>query len=195
MGTAKLALAALAMVVITHGGASAGERFGFGRPAAPEEVAGWNIDILTDGQNLPQGSGTAAHGRELFAAKCAMCHGAEGEGGMADRLVGGAGTLGSRKPVKTVGSYWPYATTLFDYIRRAMPLNAPQSLANDEIYALSAYILSLNEIVPKDATLDAKSLAQVKMPNRDHFFVDRRPDAKNEPCMKDCGYKAPAATP
>lgn len=112
-----------------------------------------------------------------FAAKCAACHGAKGEGGIGDPLAGGIGTLTGAKPKKTVGSYWPYATTLFDYIRRAMPYNAPQSLSADEVYAVSAYVLNLNGIVPGDARLDAKSLPKVKMPNRDGFVGDPRPGA------------------
>jgi cytochrome c len=115
----------------------------------------------------------------VFAQQCASCHGEKGEGGLGDRLVGGQGTLGTPKPIRTVGSYWPYATTLFDYIRRAMPQNAPQSLSNDELYAVSAYILNLNGLVAADATLEAKSLAVINMPNRDKFVGDARPDVKH----------------
>src|SRR3984893_8611134 len=153
--------------------------YGIGRAATPAEIAGWNIDVDRDGHNLPPGSGTVRHGREVFDQQCAACHGAKGEGGVGDRLVGGQGTLAAPKPVKTVGSYWPYAPTLFDYIRRAMPQNAPQSLSNDDVYAVSAYILSLNGLVAADATLDAKSLAAIRMPNRDRFVGDARPDVKH----------------
>ncbi|OAF01142.1 cytochrome C [Bradyrhizobium centrolobii] len=159
-------------------GAQAQSPYGIGRPATPAEIAGWNIDIGRDGSNLPEGRGTVSHGREVFDQQCAACHGEKGEGGVGDRLVGGQGTLGTAKPIRTVGSYCPYATTLFDYIRRAMPQNAPQSLSNDDVYAVSAYLLSLNGLVGADGTLDAKSLAAIKMPNRDGFVGDARPDVK-----------------
>ncbi len=152
----------------------------------PAEIAGWNIDIDRDGQNLPAGRGTVSHGAEVFAQQCAACHGSAGEGGVGDRLVGGQGTLASPKPIKTVGSYWPYAPTLFDYIRRAMPQNAPQSLSADDIYAVSAYLLHLNDLLPADATLDATLLAAIKMPNRGMFIGDPRPDVKNPRCILDC---------
>jgi S-disulfanyl-L-cysteine oxidoreductase SoxD len=142
-----------------------------GRPATPEETARADISIPPDGRGLPPGSGTVAQGAQVFAAKCAACHGAQGEGTPnGDRLVGGIGTLASANPVKTVSSYWPYATTLFDYIRRAMPLTNPQSLQNDEAYAVVAYVLSIDNIVPKDAALDAQSLPKVQMPNRNGFI-------------------------
>jgi mono/diheme cytochrome c family protein len=160
--------------------------YGIGRSATPAEIAGWNIDIDRDGNNLPPGSGTVTHGREVFDQQCAACHGTKGEGGVGDRLVGGQGTLATPKPVRTVGSYWPYAPTLFDYIRRAMPQNAPQSLSNEDVYAVSAYILNLNGLLAADATLDAKTLAAIKMPNRSMFVGDPRPDVKNPECMTDC---------
>ena len=141
-----------------------------GRPATPDEIAKADISIPPDGKNLPAGSGSAAQGAMVFQQKCAVCHGANAEGTPSgDRLVGGIGSLNSPTPVKTVSSYWPYATTAFDYIRRAMPLPNPQSLQNDEVYAVTAYILSLDNIVPKDAVLDAQSLPQVRMPNRAGF--------------------------
>jgi mono/diheme cytochrome c family protein len=160
--------------------------YGIGRAAMPAEIAGWNIDIDRHGDNLPAGSGSVSHGREVFDQQCAACHGGKGEGGIGDQLVGGQGTLASPKPVRTVGSYWPYAPTLFDYIRRAMPQNAPQSLSNDDVYAVSAYILSLNGLLPADATLDARTLSAIKMPNRSTFVGDPRPDVKNPACMKGC---------
>ena len=160
--------------------------YGIGRPATPAEIAGWNIDIDRYGNNLPPGSGSVSQGRKVFEQQCAACHGAKGEGAVGDRLVGGQGTLATSKPIKTVGSYWPYAPTLFDYIRRAMPQNAPQSLGSDDIYAVSAYILSLNGLLAADATLDAKTLSAVKMPNHSMFIGDPRPDVKNLPCMTDC---------
>src|SRR6201996_3095826 len=160
--------------------------YGIGRTATDAEIAGWNIDIGRNGENLPPGSGSVAHGREVFEQQCAACHGEKGEGGVGDRLVGGQGTVATAKPIKTVGSFWPYAPTLFDYIRRAMPQNAPQSLSNEDVYAVSAYILNLNGLLPPDATLDAKSLAAIKMPNRDKFVGDTRPDVKNPACMSGC---------
>jgi cytochrome c len=160
--------------------------YGIGRVATPAEIAGWNIDIGRDGSGLPPGSGTVAQGREVFAQQCVACHGDKGQGGVGDKLVGGQGTLATASPVRTVGSYWPYAPTLFDYIRRAMPQNAPQLLSNDDVYAVSAYILNLNGLLPADATLDAKTLAAIKMPNRNGFGVDPRPDVKNPACMSGC---------
>jgi S-disulfanyl-L-cysteine oxidoreductase SoxD len=155
------------------------ERYGIGRDATPAEIAGWNIDVGgNDGSNLPSGNGTVERGRVVFAEQCASCHGDKGQGGVGDRLVGGEGTLASPKPIKTVGSYWPYAPTLFDYIRRAMPMNAPQSLSDADVYAVSAYVLHLNGLLPADAALDAKSLSAIKMPNRDKFVGDPRPDVK-----------------
>ncbi len=156
----------------------ASPRFGFGRPATAADIEAWDLDIDRDGRKLPPGSGSVAQGRTVFADQCASCHGVKGEGGVGDRLVGGQGSLASAKPIKTVGSFWPYAPTLFDYIRRAMPLNAPQSLTNGEVYAVSAYVLNLNGLVPDDAVLDAASLAAVRMPNRDGFVADPRPDIR-----------------
>jgi S-disulfanyl-L-cysteine oxidoreductase SoxD len=140
-----------------------------GQEVKPEEIAAWDISISPDGSGLPPGGGTSTEGEPVYKAKCAGCHGVEGTGGPADRLVGGIGSLASKKPIKTVGSYWPYATTLFDYIRRAMPFSAPQSLSNDEVYAVSAYLLFLNGIIAPEARMDAKTLPKVKMPNRDGF--------------------------
>jgi S-disulfanyl-L-cysteine oxidoreductase SoxD len=180
-------IAAYAVVVLVCApSAQAQSPYGIGRPATPAEIAGWNIDVDRAGHNLPPGSGTVSHGHEVFDQQCAACHGSKGEGGVGDRLVGGQGTLGTPKPVRTVGSYWPYATTLFDYIRRAMPQNAPQSLSNDEVYAVSAYILNLNGLLPADATLDARTLSAIKMPNRGMFVGDPRPDVKNRECMTGC---------
>ena len=141
-----------------------------GRAATPDEVAKADISIPPTGAGLPAGSGTVAQGEMVYAQKCVVCHGANGAGTPSgDRLTGGIGTLASDNPIKTVSSYWPYATTLFDYIRRAMPVTNPQSLQNDEVYAVTAYILSIDNIVPKDAKLDAQSLPRVQMPNRAGF--------------------------
>jgi cytochrome c len=185
MRTRELGLAMFVAISVASS-AQAQSPYGIGKAATDAEISGWNIDIGRDGSNLPPGSGSVAHGREVFAAQCAACHGTSGEGGVGDRLVGGQGTLATKKPVKTVGSYWPYAPTLFDYIRRAMPQNAPQSLSNEDVYAVSAYILNLNGLLPADAMLDAKSLAAIKMPNRNMFVGDPRPDVKNPACEKGC---------
>jgi hypothetical protein len=154
--------------------------FGFGQPATPEEIAGWDIDVAADGTGLPAGSGTVQEGKELFDRLGAKCHGAKGEGGDAPPLVGGIGSLNTDAPMKTVGSYWPYAPTLFDYIRRAMPADKPQSLTPDEVYALCAYLLYLNGIVEENAVMDAQTLPQVVMPNHAGFTSpDPRPDVFN----------------
>jgi mono/diheme cytochrome c family protein len=143
----------------------------FGQEIAPAYIAPWDISIGPDGAGLPPGSGTASQGEAVYAAKCQACHGEKGTGGPNDALVGGIGSLAlGKSPVKTVGSYWPYATTLFDYIRRAMPFPETKSLTNDEVYAVSAYILNLNGVVGTDEVLDAQSLPKVKMPNRDGFI-------------------------
>jgi S-disulfanyl-L-cysteine oxidoreductase SoxD len=151
--------------------------FGFGAPATENDLAGF-ISPLPDGTGLPKGAGSAKEGREIFQQKCAACHGVSLEGGIADRLIGGRGTLvnndPTKAPIKTVESYWPYATTLFDYIKRAMPFNAPGSLTNNEVYALSAYILSEGKIIDSTTTLSHKTLANVRMPNRDGFIPDPR---------------------
>lgn len=144
----------------------------FGRPATRDEIALWNIDVRPDGTGLPPGSGTAARGQQVFEENCVACHGERGQGGIADRLTGGQGTLASDHPVKTVGSYWPYATSLFDYVRRAMPYPAPQTLSDDDYYAAVAYILNLNGIVASDTVLDRTSLPAIKMPNRNGFWPD-----------------------
>jgi mono/diheme cytochrome c family protein len=148
-----------------------------GRPAlgvaaSGEEVARYDISIPPSGAGLPAGSGTAKQGAAVYAAKCMACHGDKGAGKPADPLVGGIGSLATAKPVRTVGSYWPYSTTLFDYVRRAMPLTNPLSLSDDEVYAVSAYILYLNGIVGEDAPMTATTLPLVKMPNRDGFISD-----------------------
>jgi S-disulfanyl-L-cysteine oxidoreductase SoxD len=141
-----------------------------GRPLTPEEIKKIDITVAPDGKGLPPGSGSVSAGAAVYAKSCQSCHGAQGAGKPQDQLTGGLGTLASAKPVKTPASYWPVATTLFDYIRRAMPITSPQSLTNDEVYAVTAYILSIDGIVPADAVLDAKSLPRVKMPNRDGFI-------------------------
>jgi hypothetical protein len=140
-----------------------------GRPLTPEEIRKIDITVSPDGRGLPAGSGSVSAGAAIYAKSCQSCHGEKGVGKPQDQLTGGLGSLASGKPVKTPASYWPAATTLFDYIRRAMPISSPQSLTNDEVYSVTAYILSIDGIVPADAVLDAKSLPRVKMPNRDGF--------------------------
>lgn len=140
-----------------------------GRLATPAELQGWDISIGPDGAGLPPGRGSVAQGREVYAQQCQACHGERGQGRPADRLTGGVGSLASPTPVRTVASFWPYATTLFDYTRRAMPPQAPQSLTDDEVYAVVAYILSLDGIVPETAELDAAGVEAIRMPNRDGF--------------------------
>jgi len=165
-------LFAFACTMVFTAPASADDvRFDFGRTPTPQEIAAFDIDIAPDGKGLPAGHGTVKEGAKIFAAACAACHGEKGEvtamaGGA---LAGGNGTLATPKPLKTIGSYWPYATTLFDYIHRAMPFNAPQSLSNDELYAVTAYVLSLNGILEETASLEANTLAAIKMPNRNGF--------------------------
>ena len=142
---------------------------GLGRAATAQEIRAADISIPPSGAGLPAGSGNAKQGASVYAAKCLACHGEKGAGKPADVLVGGIGSLATPKPLRTVGSFWPYATTLFDYTRRAMPLQNPKSLTDDEVYAVSAYILYLNGIVAEDAQMNAQTLALVKMPNRDGF--------------------------
>jgi cytochrome c len=140
-----------------------------GEPATPADIASVDISIPPSGSGLPPGAGDARAGAKVYAAKCQVCHGEKGAGKPADPLVGGIGTLTAPSPVRTVGSYWPYATTLFDYTRRAMPTTAPRSLSADEVYAVTAYILYLNGIISESHTLDAQTLPRVQMPNRDGF--------------------------
>ena len=149
--------------------------YGVGKPPTPEEIRALGAAIAPDGGGLPEGSGTVAAGRELFAAQCSRCHGPKGEGNVGPILVGGQGTLASPKPLKTVGSYWPYATTLWDYINRAMPFDQPGLLKPPEVYAAVAYILNLNGIIREDQVVDATSLPKIVMPNRNGFILDPRP--------------------
>ncbi len=145
-----------------------------GRPIAPADIAAWDISILPDGSGLPPGSGTAAQGAKVFAQKCVACHGEGGKGGVAAPVVGG-GPLDRIEAPKTVANFWGYSTTVFDFIRRAMPWQQPRSLANDEVYALTAFILAQNGIIGEKDVMDAKTLPLVKMPNRDGFII-RFPD-------------------
>jgi cytochrome c551/c552 len=189
-----LAGAAFALAVSASAAqAPASGRFGLGKPATPEEIAGWDIDVKPDGTGLPRGRGSVAEGQTIYDAKCASCHGTFGESNSYLQLAGGVGSLASDSPIRTTGSKLNYATTLFDYIRRAMPFNAPQSLTADEVYALAAYVVNLNDILSADAVLDQDSLPKLKLPNRDgftkaHGFMrrDGKPDTSNVACMKNC---------
>ena len=160
--------------------------FGIGRPATPAEIAALDIDVGPDGAGLPPGRGTSADGAPIYAARCASCHGKTGKEGPNDVLVGripGDAFPFARDPraPKTIGSYWPYATTVFDYVRRAMPPDAPGSLKDNEVYGLVAYLLFLNDLIPADAIIDASSLPKVKMPAHDHFVPDTRGKPKTAP--------------
>jgi cytochrome c len=169
MRNIKLAVGAGFALALSSAAAQRGP--GLGEPIAPADLAAWDISVQPDGTGLPPGSGNAATGAKLYAANCMACHGEGGAGQPNDRLVGGQGTLTDFAQVRTVGSYWPYATTIFDYIRRAMPFLTPESLSNDDVYALTAYILAENGIIKARDTMDAKTLPRVKMPNRDGFIM------------------------
>ncbi|WP_231711239.1 c-type cytochrome [Xanthobacter dioxanivorans] len=163
-----------------------------GRPALPEEIAAWNIDVRADGEGLPAGKGSVKQGEELFLQSCAVCHGEFGEGaGRWPVLAGGRGTLKSDRPEKTIGSFWPYASTVFDYVHRAMPFGNNQSLTPDETYAIVAYLLNLNDLVPEDFVLSKENFPKVSLPNEATFYDDDRETTeksfwKAAPCMKDC---------
>src|SRR5256714_2276956 len=174
MSTHSAALAAACALGLFSSAALA-DSPNLGKVITPEEVAPWDISVSPDGAGLPPGSGTPKQGEAVYPAKCLACHGEKGAGKPNDALVGGRGTLaGDQPPVKTVGSFWPYATTLFDYVRRAMPLNESKSLTNDEVYAVVAYLLQLNGIVGENETINAQTLPRVQMPNRDGFMTFSR---------------------
>ena len=171
-----------AAVLLYAAGATASAQaphYGFGAGASQAELDRFYA-VMPDGRGLPPGSGSVEQGEAVYEQQCAACHGASLQGGIGDRLIGGRGTLvnndPTKAPVKTIESYWPYATTIFDYVKRTMPFTAPDSLSNDQVYAVTAYILSEAKIVPPDTVLDAKSLPAVKMPNRDGFIPDPRPE-------------------
>jgi S-disulfanyl-L-cysteine oxidoreductase SoxD len=169
MSTRKVLLVACSALVVWSGAAWA-ESPNLGKLASPGEIASWDVSISPDGAGLPPGSGTPRQGEQVFLSKCVGCHGEKGAGKPNDQLVGGKGSLGAgQTPVKTIGSFWPYATTVFDYVRRAMPLNDPKSLRDDEVYAVVAYLLSLNGVIGENDTMDATTLPAVRMPNRDGF--------------------------
>jgi cytochrome c len=171
-------LSALLVVAIATTVSAQSPRYGIGRPPTPEEIRHLGSAIAPDGSGLPQGVGTVEAGRVLFAAQCSRCHGPAGEGEIGARLVGGQGTLQTARPLKTVGSFWPYATTLWDYVNRAMPFDRPGSLEPHEVYAAVAYVLHLNGIIEDSRIMDKTSLPMVKMPNRDGFVADPRPDIR-----------------
>jgi S-disulfanyl-L-cysteine oxidoreductase SoxD len=160
----------------------------FGKPVSEADLAAWNIDIRTpDGRGLPAGSGSVSQGQQVYAAKCAACHGADAKGGpVYGTMVGGIGSFKGAPRVLTPGSMYPYAPILFDYIRRSMPMDRPQTMTNDEVYAVSAYLLNLNGLVPANAVMDAQSMPKVQMPNRDGFLLDDRPDTQATRCMTNC---------
>jgi mono/diheme cytochrome c family protein len=176
-------------------------KLGLGRPALPEEIKAWDTDVRPDGTGLPVGKGTAKQGDEIFQAQCASCHGEFGQGaGRWPVLAGGAGTLKADRPDKTVGSFWPDLSTVFDYIQRAMPYGNARSLSNDEVYALTAYILTMNDVIKdENFELNEKNLASIKMPNAAAFYDDNRETAEKqfwnrEPCMKNCRSASPKVT-
>lgn len=179
----------------------AAERLNIGRTATPEEIKGWDIDVRPDGQGLPVGKGTASLGETVFQERCASCHGEFGEGaGRWPELAGGSGTLKSDSPVKTIGSYWPYVSTVFDFVHRAMPFGAAQTLTPDETYAVTAYLLYLNDILKdQDFELNEKNLSSIRLPNEKNFFMDDRETAEKEfwtakPCMTNCLPKEASIT-
>jgi S-disulfanyl-L-cysteine oxidoreductase SoxD len=171
----------------------AAQRLGIGREATGAEIAGWDIDIRPDGQGLPAGKGTVKQGEPLYVERCAACHGEFGESaGRWPILMGGAGTLASSDPVKSIGSYWPFASTVMDYIRRSMPFGNAQSLTNDELYAITAYVLYLNDVIKdENFELNQQSFTSIKLPNQPNFIADDREVAEKEfwrktPCMANC---------
>lgn len=186
-----LSAAAVLVALSIFSGSAAAGKYGLGREATPGEIAAWDIDVRPDGQGLPRGKGSVVEGETLFLEQCAACHGEFGEGtGRWPVLAGGQDTLASQNPVKTIGSYWPYLSTVFDYIRRAMPFGNAQSLTPDEIYALTAYILNMNDIVEDDFVLSDKNFISIHLPNEKNFIADARPDtpliSKRHPCMTNC---------
>ena len=169
MATPKVGLLIFMLGIVQAIGPAAAQDFRLGRPATVDEIKKIDVEVLPDGRGLPTGSSTAERGRDLYVRQCAACHGASGTEGPADPLAGGRGSLGTARPLKTVGSFWPYATTLWDYINRAMPYDRPGSLTVDEVYGVTAYVLYLNGIVTDRETLTHDTLPRVRMPNRDGF--------------------------
>ena len=170
MSTRNLAIGACMLALAAGASTARAETPHLGRPISPADLAAWDINVLPDGRNLPPGRGTAADGAKTFAEKCALCHGDNGRGGHAARLIGGP-PKASLDGGKTIANYWPYATTLFDLIRRAMPFTQPRSLTDDEVYALVAYLLAENKLIGAEDEMNAATLPKVRMPNRDNFVV------------------------
>ena len=170
MSVRRLTVATGVLALAIGAGAALAETPHLGKPIGQSDLAEWDINILPDGSNLPPGSGTAADGAKVFADKCALCHGDHGQGGHAARLIGGP-PKASLDGGKMIANYWPYATTLFDFIRRAMPFTQPRSLTDQEVYALCAYLLAANKLIGDNDAMNAQTLPQVKMPNRDNFVV------------------------
>ena len=191
LGLVKWFLSILIVFLLVNISSASERKFNLGKLATKEEIAGWDIDIRPDGLGAPIGSGTALIGEEIYTEQCAACHGDFGEG--ADRwpaLVGGEDSLASHDPEKTTGSYWPYASTMYDYIYRAMPYGVAQSLSHDETYEIVAYLLYMSDIIDEDFVLSEKNIGEIEMPNRNGFLLpDPRPDIVNtngQPCMKNC---------
>jgi S-disulfanyl-L-cysteine oxidoreductase SoxD len=186
-------LLALSVAAVPQSRKEPPRNYSIGRIATPEQIAGWDIDIRPDGQGAPPGHGSVRDGEKVYMDKCAACHGEFGESaGRWPQLAQGKGTLASHDPVKTVGSYFPYLSSVFDYIRRAMPFGEAESLSNDELYAVVAYVLNLNDIVDDKFVLSKETWGQVKMPNQGGFYADDREKTEKafwdrNPCMKDCG--------
>jgi S-disulfanyl-L-cysteine oxidoreductase SoxD len=170
----KIPITAFVLALSLGSSAAFAQAPNLGKPIDPAEIAAWDISILPDGTGLPPGSGTPAQGAPIYAQKCAMCHGIDGKGGVNAAVVGGD-PIKDMESAKTIANFWPYATTLFDFTRRAMPWQQPKTLTNDEVYALTAYILALNKLIGETDEMNAKTLPKVKMPNRDGFII-RFPD-------------------
>ena len=192
LGLVKFLFLVMISLSISFSSHAENRKYNIGKLATKVEVAGWDIDVRPDGVGAPKGSGNAIDGEEIYVNRCAACHGDFGEG--VDRwpvLVGGDGTLASHDPEKTTGSYWPYASTIFDYVYRSMPFGEAQTLTHDETYKLVAYLLNMNEIIDEDFVLSDKNIGKIKMPNASGFLLpDPRPDVTKykdgQPCMKNC---------
>ena len=192
LGLVKFLFLVMISLSISFSSHAENRKYNIGKLATKTEIAGWDIDVRPDGVGAPKGSGNAIDGEEIYVNRCAACHGDFGEG--VDRwpvLVGGDGTLASHDPEKTTGSYWPYASTIFDYVYRSMPFGEAQTLTHDETYKLVAYLLNMNEIIDEDFVLSDENIGKIKMPNASGFLLpDPRPDVTKykdgQPCMKNC---------
>ena len=192
LGLVKFLFLIMISLSISFSSHAENRKYNIGKLATKIEIAGWDIDVRPDGVGAPKGSGNAIDGEEIYVNRCASCHGDFGEG--VDRwpaLVGGDGTLASHDPEKTTGSYWPYASTIFDYVYRSMPFGEAQTLTHDETYKIVAYLLNMNEIIDEDFVLSEKNIGKIKMPNAGGFLLpDPRPDVTKykdgQPCMKNC---------